>query len=139
MNEIEEIFYKCFDIKPHYIDGCKLADRYWHNEELANEYGTFDKYMKIECPAKYQDCTDECKYAFDKGIYPELTDRILLKLICLLSQVTVMQIDDVNDYKHLRNNILACCIDLVEAKELNVNRKNQIKHQVQSLFTEGEE
>lgn len=138
MNEIEEKFFKTFGIKPHYIDGCKLADRYWHNEELANEYGTFDQYMKIECPAKYQDCTDECKYAFDKEIYPEITDRILLELIILLSIKTVVQIDDVQNYKYLKNNILRCCIDLMEAKEINVNAKQQLKHQVQSLFTEVE-
>ena len=123
MNEIEEKFYKTFGIEPLYIDGCKLADRYWHNEELANEYGTFDQYMKIECPAKYQDCTDECKYAFDKGIYPEITDRILLELLALINDKT-----------------LDCIKKQILAKVIGIMSDNPYKiKQVQSLFTEGEE
>ena len=131
MNEIEEKFYTVFNIKPHYIDGCKLADRYWHNEELANEYGTFDQYMKIECPAKYQACTDECKYAFDKGIYSGITDRILLELICILSRYHKEAPYTIYSYsiEEVKEEILDDCITL----------GNIIKHQVQSLFTEGEE
>ena len=40
MNEVEKM-YKNAGVKPTHYDACKIADAYWLNEELANEYGTF--------------------------------------------------------------------------------------------------
>ena len=38
-NELEKQFFKCFGIEPRYEDACTVEDKYWDNEELANEYG----------------------------------------------------------------------------------------------------
>ena len=80
MSEIEKM-YENAGIEPTYTDECIIADRYWENEELANEYGTFDKFMEENCKFGYQDCTDECEYAYDKVIYPSFTAEKQIELI----------------------------------------------------------
>lgn len=132
MNEIEEKFYKTFGIEPRYEDACKLQDEYFADENLANTYVTFDRYLESWCP---QDtlCTDECKYAYDKVIYPKITDRILLELICILSNFTVLGFLR-QDRENLTKNTLERCIYLKE----NGVFKDEITNQVQSLFKGGE-
>lgn len=137
MNEIEEKFYKTFGIEPKHYDGCKQADKYWNDETLANEFGTFDNFMRIKCPMKYQVCTDECKFAYDKKVYSELTDRILLELICLLNSI------DEPPYaitvNELKEDALIGAINTLHRCETKEWLDN-FKKQVQSLFTgEGEE
>ena len=79
--DLEEQFFDAFGIEPKYEDACRLADEYWQDEELANEYGTFDYFMEFSgCPEKESGCTDECRHAYCKTIYPQITDRILLEL-----------------------------------------------------------
>lgn len=63
--------------------------------------------------------------------YPEITDRILLELICILSQLQG-RINDYyriihSNYEGLKTQILGDCIC----------EKEFIKQQVQSLFKEG--
>ena len=48
-NKIEQKFFECFGIEPKYIDACTVEDKYWENEELANKYETFDRYMDAKC------------------------------------------------------------------------------------------
>ena len=48
-NELEKQFFKYYGIEPRYEDACTVEDKYWDNEELANEYGTFDQYMNCKC------------------------------------------------------------------------------------------
>ena len=79
MNEIEKL-YELAGIEPKRTDECKLADEYWNDEELANKYGTFDRYLRSWCPHN-QECTDECKWAYDKFNYSPLTAEKQIKLI----------------------------------------------------------
>ena len=79
--DLEKLFFDTFGIEPKYKDACELADEYWNNEHLANEYGFFDNYMLCKgCTEHIEGCTDECRHAYCKTIYPQITDRILLEL-----------------------------------------------------------
>lgn len=79
MSEIEKLMQNA-GIEPNIEDCCKLVDKYWENEDLAGIYVCFDHYMKAVCPHN-QECTDECKNAYDKTIYPEFTAEKQLELI----------------------------------------------------------
>ena len=84
-NELEKLFFQCFGIEPRYEDACTVEDKYWDNEELANEYGTFDQYMNCKC-GDQENCTTECSCAYQREVYPTISDSILLELICICSQ-----------------------------------------------------
>ena len=68
----------------------------------------------------------------EKVVYPKITDRVLLELICALADTFVGEycIPDV-DYNNLKWHILKDCI--------NNDERGQLKDLVQSLFSEGEE
>ena len=73
------------------------------------------------------DCITQCPNAK----YPEITDRILLELICILSESPISISFDVlmlgaSDVEKLKGYILLACIGFAK----------DIKHQVQSLFKE---
>ena len=87
--------YKNAGIEPSHYDACKIEDAYWLNEELANEYGTFDNYMKLNCIYHYQECTDECRHAYDRDIYPPFTAEKQLELIkwCLFKYKYINYLD----------------------------------------------
>jgi hypothetical protein len=85
MSEIEKMkLYQNAGIEPTYTNECIIANNYWRNEELANEYGTFDKFMERNCKFGYQDCTDECEYAYTKTHYPPFTAEKQIELIKFL-------------------------------------------------------
>lgn len=70
----------------------------------------------------------------DAVIYPEITDRILLELICIYIGYERIYMGTF-ELGHFRRFMLAMLIDLY--KEIrDVNKKERLKHQVQSLFTE---
>lgn len=83
MSEIEKMYRNC-NIEPDYTDECVVADKFWGNEELANQYGTFDRFMEKNCKFAYQDCTDECEYAYTKTNYPTFTAEKQLAILCWL-------------------------------------------------------
>lgn len=133
MSEIEKQFFETFGIEPRYEDACTVEDKYWANEELANEYGTFDQYMNCKC-GDQENCTTECSCAYQKEIYPQITDRILLELICVYIgyeriYMGIFEID------HFRRFILSMLMDLYK-ETININKKERLKHQVQALFKE---
>ena len=127
-NELEKQFFKCFGIEPRYEDACTVEDKYWDNEELANEYGTFDQYMNYKC-GNQENCTTECSCAYQREVYLAISDRILLKLICILTRF----------YGEL---VLEQCLDVKDLKEQVLNifiktrYKDNFKHQVRTLFEE---
>ena len=82
MNEVEKM-YENAGIKPNYIDACTVEDKYWQNEELANEYGTFDMYMNAKC-GQQEDCTTLCFCAYTKKEYPPFTAEKQLSLMAFL-------------------------------------------------------
>ena len=83
--DLEKQFFSTFGIEPKYEDACTVEDKYWDNEELANEFGTFDQYMNCKC-GNQENCTTECSCAYQKEIYPQITDSILLELISFIGK-----------------------------------------------------
>ena len=125
-NELAKQFVKCFGIEPRYEDACTVEDKYWDNEELANEYGTFDQYMNCKC-GDQENCTTECSSAYQREVYPQITDRILLELICIAHTLPVITFVS-RDVKSLKEEVLMVLCNWVN------NRS--IKQQVQTLFEE---
>lgn len=122
--DIERQFFNTFGIEPRYEDACTVEDKYWNNEELANEYGTFDQYMNCKC-GNQENCTTECSCAYQKEIYPQITDRILLELIRLgLNYDFVIHSKSVEE---LKEKLLA----------LLIYNEAEFKQQIQALFEEG--
>lgn len=118
INELEKTFYDTFGIKPYYkyllID---KTSRY-HNEKL------FDKTNFIDFVKSGKD------YLLLKVIkyYPQITDRILLELICIAHTSPVITFVS-RDVKSLKEEVLMVLCNWV-------NNRN-IKQQVQALFEEG--
>ena len=126
--DLEKKFFKVFDIKPKYQDTCTVEEKYWANEELANEYGTFDRYMDIKC-GNQENCTTECSCAYQKEIYPRITDRNYLELICLYTKEIRSFTCYTSNLKMLKEEVL---------KEFISEKDGFIKHQVQAIFEESE-
>ena len=123
-NELEKQFFKYFGIEPRYEDACTVEDKYWDNEELANEYGTFDQYMNCKC-GNQENCTTECSCAYQREVYPAISDRILLELIIILGTICTVFDKNVDD---LKENVLKTLIEL--------NGRYHIYNQVRTLFEE---
>ena len=61
--------------------------------------------------------------------YPQITDRILLELICIAMDVTDFGASDINGLKEV---VLQVLID-----EMKYYNPKKLKHQVRTLFEEG--
>ena len=125
MNEIEKQFFDTFGIKPEYQNRCVAEDKYLNNYELGNGHVTFEQYMNVRCGNR--DCTIECPYAYQNEIYPQITDHILLELICIAHTSPVITFVS-RDVKSLKEEVLMVLCNWV-------NNRN-IKQQVQALFEE---
>ena len=124
-NELEKQFFDTFGIEPRYEDACTVEDKYWDNEELANEYGTFDQYMNCKC-GDQENCTTECSCAYQREVYPQITSDILLELICIIGSIYICT----QDRETLKEHILVQCMN-------TQMYSRDIKHQVRTLFEEG--
>ena len=131
-NELEKQFFKCFGIEPRYEDACTVEDKYWNNEELANKYGTFDQYMNCKC-GDQENCTTECSCAYQKEVYPEITDSILLELLVIMTRYTDI-IDGFDSVQELKEFVLKELMYSLTQPECNI-----VKHQVRTLFEDGNE
>ena len=122
-NELEKTFFDTFGIE-------KLLSQRYHTsiygsienciekaKEWSKETGIRIKNIEI--------ASDESIY-FDKVYYPQITDRILLELYCIVGDYCVITADTVSE---LKEKILKNCIRL--------QRVVDIKHQVRTLFEEG--
>ena len=135
-SELEKTFFDMFGIEPKYEDACTVEDKYWNNEELANEYGTFDQYMNCKC-GNQENCTTECSCAYQRDVYPQITDRILLELICIHNTYIETNFYSL-DYESLKKEILKDLINEQELRELkNDYVPDDMKHQVYTLFEES--
>jgi hypothetical protein len=120
--ELEKQFFDTFGIEPKYQDTCTVEEKYWDNEELANEYGTFDQYMNAKC-GNQENCSLECSCAYQKEIYPQITDRHYLELILIISEIDSLS-TCYDTVEHFKEGILECFIEDGE----------EFKHQVQAIF-----
>lgn len=128
-NETEKKFFDAFGIEPEEGD----------HECLSEDTPTCKRGFTCVCP---ENCTS-CKW-FERfaKVYPEITDRILLKLICLLVahywKTKEHYYPTALDEECLRKEILndACyVIDGMLSREKEVDFINQVRE----LFGEGEE
>ena len=108
---IDKQFFDTFGIKPK--KGCTA----------------YDKFTEEEADAICNDKCAECLYLDD--VYPQITDRILLELICILSESPISISFDalmlgVSDVEKLKGYILLACMGFAK----------DIKHQVCTLFKE---
>ena len=110
-------------------------------QEFFKVFGVESKQLKIcrninHCPNKYKICNDKCKnWHVTREDYPEITDRKLLEMICVLSQWDADNYYQIlaNNIRDLKNEILNDCI--------NFKQKLKNKYfdaQIQQLF-KGEE
>lgn len=122
-NELEETFFDAFGIEPHYY--------------CADEY-VFEAMLEYECTEGNREKCKTCKKVGKS--YPQISDRILLELICILSEwrqycdsdyvIKAINIDT------LKEDILKDCLYMLNWYEFKKCGKD-IKHQVQALFKEG--
>jgi hypothetical protein len=114
MNELEKQFFNTYGIEPF----------------------TYCSKPILDCDArKNGTCTKDCEY-YSGVLYPQITDRILLELICILSQHYSLEEENwflsCDSIDYLKQFILS---HLIELKE---NTWFCSKHQVQALFKEVE-
>ena len=113
--DLEKQFFDTFGIEPKQEDACELADEYWNNEHLANAYGVFDNYMEaMGCPMNKDGCTDECRHAYCKTIYPQVTDHHYLLMLAYLTCCDDKEYG-INE-THLKEKILE---DMIQEQRLN--------------------
>lgn len=140
MTNIEQQFFEVFGIEPKYQDACTVEDKYWQNEELANEYGTFDMYMNAKC-GNQENCTTQCSCAYTKEIYHKITAEKLLQMICIiLNAEGLLTINTEGNIADIKDFVLRFLIGKVNKNNpyCHYKTKNKIKHQIQQLF-KGEE
>lgn len=106
MSEIAKL-YENVGINPTHYDACALEDKYWNNEELTNQYGTFDGYLSFECPYHGEGCYSTCEYAYDKDVYPQFTTEKQLSIVkFLLGKSVYYDTDGDREYWfHISNEI----------------------------------
>ena len=88
------------------------------------------------------DCKRICLYDDEKRKeYPQITDSILLELICIIHQASLESygeeyyFESVN-YKELKKEVIAKCKRLADKNAFSEVTGEHIKHQVQALFKE---
>ena len=120
-NELEKTFFDTFGIEPKCVKRTlKLAMPEYNENDLPKDLMQF---MSSQTQVYH--------------IYPEITDRILLELICILSGwkqycISYYVIDAVN-INTLKSDILRDCICMLHWYEFNKCSKG-IKQKVQTLF-----
>lgn len=75
-------------------------------------------------------------------VYPDITNRILLELICVLNQVDLYFYGEEDyfiavNYEDLKEEVIAKCIRLADKNAFSEITGEQIKAQVQALFEEA--
>lgn len=129
-NELEKQFFDTFGIEPKFKG-------YSNAEELSNggviPCGNIKYFNTIEEMDKVNYwCFNMLELNGEDKEYPEITDSILLELICVLAsnQIRILfesMFSVINEVELLKKSILLTCIA----------NKDTIKHQVRTLFEEG--
>ena len=110
-NELEKKFFDTFEIKP------------------------LKKNIPCsECEYRLEECG--CFYC-NREAYPQITDRILLELMCIHNQYLHPLTIYSTKKEFLKNNILECTIDITNYfYEHEMGEYSKLKHQVRTLFEE---
>ena len=87
----------------------------------------------LDCDAKKSvTCTKDCEY-YSGILYPQITDRILLELICILTR---WHLDEREPYEIMSINIEQLKNQIL-SNSLYIAKYAKAKKRVQSLFKEG--
>lgn len=119
-NELEKQFYNIFGIKQRNYTQC----------------------TSMGCKYVYKNCNNCQFYNVYKVDYPQITDHILLELICIINQIDLYFYGE-NDYfmavnyKDLKEEVIAKCKRLADKNAFSEITGENIKHQVRTLFEEG--
>lgn len=107
--DLEKQFFDVFEIEPRKVKICRNINH---------------------CPKKYKLCNDDCKHwQVVRTDYPQITDRILLELICIvLNTFQTFEVYRIMDIDSLKEKIL----------KLSMLAKDDVYSQVQELFKECE-
>ena len=89
-------------------------------------FETFGVEPRYKCTdGALEPCDEQCnECGYYELSYPQITDHILLELICILNPYSYPSGKNI---QHLKEGVLEWCIKF----------KNDIKHQVQELFDEN--
>ena len=125
VTELEKQFFQCFGIEPHYY--------------CADEY-VFEAMLEYECTEGNREKCKTCKKVGKS--YPQITDRILLELICFIEQIDLGRYGEYEyfckfNYEDLRTEILAKSIRLAHKKAHSEVNGQLFYNQVRTLFKEG--
>ena len=129
-NDLEKTFFDTFGIKPKQLNKCS----YVNLRNLGFEYGV-DVCLHLEDETI---TCDNCENNKDgELLYPQITDRILLELICLVN----IYLDEgfwAETITDLKEEVLKNCLLAVNTTDYGVaGYEESFKHQVQALFEEG--
>lgn len=91
-------------------------------------------------PIKYKRNVEDNAVFMDR-VYPPITDRILLELICIINQTDLVFFGENDsfmalDYEDLKEEVVAKCKRLADNHAYSEVTGEHIKHQVQELFKE---
>lgn len=91
LTDIEQQFFKAFDIEPIKLSDCSFINMR-KGYEIGTDYCPSTEEKTIKC--------ENCKYSKIKHyIYPEITDRILLKLIVIGNKLFPAVGDNLDELK----------------------------------------
>ena len=125
LDDLTKTFFDTFGIEPKCYCG--------------NDY-VFEAMLEDECTDGNREKCKTCKKV--RKTYPQITDHILLKLVCLYNNFQ----NDVNsffipcDFTNIKNNILTILVKEINDKHKNryfCNDVDKLKQQVHRLFEEG--
>ena len=125
-NELERTFFDTFEIEPKSVKRTlKLAMQGYDESDLPEDLKQF-----ISSQAQVY------------NVYPQITDRILLELICIINQMDLYFYDELYyfmafNYKDLKEEVISKCKRLADKNALSEVTGEHIKHQVCALFEEG--
>ena len=128
-NELEKQFLQCFGIEPkkeYYCPSCDTKLEEWKTEKglyyMCGNCCECD-YVLDSLDEEFEEIKENLSYRTE---YPQISDRILLELYCIVGDYCVITANTVSE---LKEKILKNCIRL--------QRVVDIKHQVRTLFEEG--
>jgi hypothetical protein len=127
--DLEKKFFETFEIEPM-LKGYSQVEDNWHGLPMySGKIKYFNSFEEMN-KAGFHSIYDNEENEEDFKEYPQITDRILLELICILCQrdyeLGCCWFAISNNVEELKNYLLGDCIEWA----------NDIKQQIQELFKE---